>query len=333
MRRARVLVVEDERIVAEDLQSQLETFGYSVSSIASSGEEAIQKAVETHPDLVLMDIVLKGNMDGVEVAEKMHASLDIPVVYLTAYGDVQTVQRAKITEPYGYILKPFDERELHTSIEMALYKHRMERKLKENEQWLATTLKSIGDGVIATNSLDGITFMNRVAEELTGWSQDEALNKAVAEVYSIVNDHPLARTEGRRSRPSRDDPPAEYAHRAILIAKDGTAKAIEHNVSPIKDERGVTTGTVVVFRDITERRRAEEERARLLNELQEAGAKLNLLTGLLPICAWCKKIRDDEGYWNQLERYIEKHSDAQFTHGICPDCLAKQRPRQIGETD
>ncbi|MBU4259376.1 MAG: response regulator, partial [Desulfobacteraceae bacterium] len=119
----RILVVEDEGIIAKDIKNILSFLGYSVIGIASSGEEAIEKAMEMHPDLVLMDIVLEGDMDGVKAAEHIRDRFDIPVVYLTAYSDDTTLQRAKITEPYGYILKPFQERELYTTIEMALYKH------------------------------------------------------------------------------------------------------------------------------------------------------------------------------------------------------------------
>ncbi|MBT9439463.1 MAG: response regulator, partial [Desulfobacterales bacterium] len=177
MSNSRILIVEDEGIIAKDIQSTLNRLGYSVIGIASSGEEAIKKAMEIHPDIVLMDIVLEGAMDGVEAAEYIHDHFDIPVVYLTAYSDDTTLQRAKITEPFGYILKPFHEKELYTTIEMALYKHTMQRKLKESEQWLATTLKSIGDAVIATDTGKLITFMNPVAEALTGWKQEEAIGK------------------------------------------------------------------------------------------------------------------------------------------------------------
>ena len=128
MSNSQILVVEDEGIIAKDIKNTLGLLGYFVVAVASSGEEAIEKAIETHPDLVLMDIVLEGDMDGVEAAEQIRDRFDIPVVYLTAYSDDKTLQRAKITEPYGYILKPFQERELYTTIEMALYKHKIERK-------------------------------------------------------------------------------------------------------------------------------------------------------------------------------------------------------------
>jgi two-component system, cell cycle sensor histidine kinase and response regulator CckA len=115
------------------------------------------------------------------------ASFDIPIIYLTAYADEDTLQRAKITEPYGYIVKPFKERELHITIDMALYKHEMEKKLKESEKWLATTLRSIGDAVIATDRQGLVTFMNAVAESLMGWKLEEVLNKRLIDVFHIIN--------------------------------------------------------------------------------------------------------------------------------------------------
>ena len=133
MTKAKILVVEDESIVALDIQSQLRSLGYAVPAVVSSGAEAIRKAGETRPDLVLMDIRLKGEMDGVEAAGQIWARFGIPVFYLTAYADEDTLQRAKITGPFGYILKPFEGRELHTTIEMALYRHRSEQALRESE--------------------------------------------------------------------------------------------------------------------------------------------------------------------------------------------------------
>ena len=127
MTRHQIMIVEDESIVAEDMKAMLEGFGYNVPTVAFSGEEAVKKAFDTHPDLVLMDIVLNGQMSGVEAVERIRSRCNIPVVYVTAYADEKTVRRAKATEPYGYILKPFDARELQTAIEIALYKHQMEK--------------------------------------------------------------------------------------------------------------------------------------------------------------------------------------------------------------
>ena len=171
----RLLIVDDEIIVAEDLKGRLINLGYEITGVVGTGKEAIDKAGETRPDLVLMDIQIKGNMDGIDTAAVIKERFDISVVYLTAYSDQNTLDRAKITTPFGYLIKPFAERELHSTIEMALYKEEMDKEMK-------------------------------------------------------------------------------------------------------------------------------------------------ILRGMLPICADCKSIRDDKGYWNRLEDYMRKHSEIEFTHGLCPVC-------------
>lgn len=134
MAKIKILLVEDETIAAMDIQARLEALGYEVPYVASRGEEAIEKALEIEPDLILMDIVLKGDMDGIEAAIKIHENQDTPLIYLTAYSDEQTLERAKISEPFGYVLKPFEDREIQISIEMALYKHDVDQKLKKSEE-------------------------------------------------------------------------------------------------------------------------------------------------------------------------------------------------------
>ncbi len=135
----RILVVEDDHIVAMGIKKMLKSLGYTVTGVASSGEDAISKAESTFPDVVLMDIMLKGEMDGIEAAREIKNRLRIPVLYLTAYTDDETLERAKTTEPAGYISKPFKEEDLHSNIEMALHKHRAEKEAekeagKENEK-------------------------------------------------------------------------------------------------------------------------------------------------------------------------------------------------------
>ncbi|WP_196297002.1 response regulator [Methanosarcina barkeri] len=127
----RILVVEDEHIVAMGIKKMLKNLGYTVTGVASSGKDAISKAESTFPDVVLMDIMLKGDMDGVEAAKEIREKFDVPVVYLTAYSDSKILERAKKTEPFGYIVKPFDEKDLHSSIEVALHKHRKEKEKTE----------------------------------------------------------------------------------------------------------------------------------------------------------------------------------------------------------
>jgi len=127
---AQILVVEDESIVARDIERNLHVLGYEVPAIAASGEDAIDKAVAIHPDLVLMDIRLRGRIDGVNAAQEIGGRLAIPVVYLTSYADDETLRRAKMTEPFGYIVKPFDKKDLHAAIEMALYRHQTQMTLR-----------------------------------------------------------------------------------------------------------------------------------------------------------------------------------------------------------
>ena len=188
MNSPQIMVVEDERVVAADLEMRLRRLGYRVPTIVSSGEEALCRAAETNPDLVLMDITLTGQLDGVETAARIRDSLEIPVVFLTAHGDPTTFQRAKSLEPFGYILKPFDERNLHATLEVALYRAQMEKKLKQREEWLATTLQGIGEAVIATDGKGSIAFMNGVAEVMTGYKQEEAAGKGLSEVVRIIHE-------------------------------------------------------------------------------------------------------------------------------------------------
>lgn len=131
MSKTRILVVEDEAIVGMGIKQKLEDLGHEVLDIVFTGEDAVKRALETKPDIILMDIVLKGNMDGIEAASKIRDHLDVPIIYLTAYSDEDVLNRARITEPYGYILKPFKKSEVNANIEMALYKHAAEKKKSE----------------------------------------------------------------------------------------------------------------------------------------------------------------------------------------------------------
>ncbi len=304
MASARILLVEDEAIVAMDIQNSLKGLGYAVPVVASSGEEAIEELSRTLPDLVLMDIMLQGDMDGVEAAELIRERFDIPVVYLTACADDITLGRAKVTEPFGYILKPFEERMLHITIEMSLYKHKMERKLRESEQWLSTVLRCIGDAVVATDAAGHIKFMNPIAEALTGWKQEQALGMDLTEVFNVMSE--TGSTE-----------------HLMLVARDGTQTPIDETTTPIWNEIGQLTGSVIVFRDATQRTRAEAEQKLRLLQLQDALTKVKMLGGFSPICSSCKKIRDDEEYWKQLEAYLQKYSHADLGHHLCPECAQK----------
>jgi len=255
---ANILIVEDEGIVAKDIKDILQHLGHSVVATVDSGEDAIKEAVKSRPDLVLMDIVLHGPMDGVEAAERIRAAVDIPVIYLTAYEDDRTLQRAKVTEPHGYVLKPFEERELRITIEMALYKHMMERRLRESRKWFATLLNSIGDGVVAVDVGGVVKFMNPVAEELTGWRRENAAGRDLGTVFNIVSEKNGHKVENPVARVLREGIIVGLANDTVLIARDGTRRPIKDSAAPIKDEDGNLLGVILAFHDVTEERRAEE---------------------------------------------------------------------------
>jgi len=253
-----IMVVEDSGIVALDIKQCLLSLGYQVPAVVSSGEEAVDKAIEFGPDLVLMDIMLKGDMDGIEAAAEIRSRLNIPIIYLTAYSDRETLKKAKITEPFGYIIKPFEERALHTTIEMALYKSDMDKKLRENKKWLRTTLTSIGDAVIATDKEGHVTFMNPVAENLTGWQQEEARGKSLEEIFNIINESTGNRVENPVVKVLRAGTIVGLANHTLLVRRDGKQIPIDDSAAPIKDDQGNINGVVMVFHDITDRRQAEE---------------------------------------------------------------------------
>ncbi len=240
---ARILVVEDESIVAMNIQDKLKELGYSVIGMVSYGEEALSKVEETKPDLVLMDIVLKGDMDGIEAAEKIREKSDVPVVYLTAYSDDNTLKRAKITEPHGYILKPFEQRELHINIEIALYKYRMEKKLKQSEQWLLATLRMMGCGVIAADVDENITFMNAGAEKLTGWKFKDALENKAEAVFNVSPEKPFTKAVKEGLLIGND---------SILTDKNGKETSIDYSAVAIRDDNDNDMGVVVVIHNIGE---------------------------------------------------------------------------------
>lgn len=274
MAETKILIVEDEGIEVLDLQLRLTSMGYTVQDIVATGEEAVGKAEDTHLDLILMDIMLQGEIDGVEAAARIHSQFDIPVIFLTAYADDKTLERAKVTEPYGYLVKPFQERDLQIAIEMALYKHRMERDLKKSERLLATTLRSIGDGVITTDNNGLINFMNPVAEGLVGWKLNEAVNKKLPDIFNLIDRKSRQAVKNTVSKVLLHGKIVNLANHTMLIAKGGAEIPIDVRAAPIRDDRDNITGVVLVLRDVTTRERAEKEEKRLVAELARSNREL-----------------------------------------------------------
>lgn len=275
MGQAKILVVEDEVIVARTIASQLNQLGYMVTGTASSGKVAIAKASATQPELVLMDIVLKGEMDGITAAGYIREHLDIPVIFLTAYGDENTLERAKITQPFGYVVKPFTIKDLRIAIEIALLKHQLERDLRENRDQLATLLNSMSDAVIATDEQEIVTFINPAAQMLTGWQEKDALGKKVSKVLHIVDEVTEATLESPVTKVLREQRVVYLGEFTSLITKDGKRVPIGDSASPLRRKPDDISGVVVVFWDLSSKRQAQ-----LLEQALEKEQELHRLKSL-----------------------------------------------------
>jgi diguanylate cyclase (GGDEF)-like protein/PAS domain S-box-containing protein len=257
MRNERILIVEDERIIALDLQRRLERFGYPEPYLAANGDEALQLVEEHRPDIILMDIMLSGGIDGVDAARIVKERFGIPVIFLTAYSDEKTLSRAKEAEPFGYILKPFKEKELYTTIDIALYKFKVDQALKRQEHWLSAILHSIEDGIIATNQEGHIQFMNPVAENITGWKEKEAAERTMGMIFMLH----YGPEETPISFPDllHDDQDSPYIFKnCILKNRAGASIHTEGSLAAIRDRDGKLEGQVLAFRDTTEMRRMSE---------------------------------------------------------------------------
>lgn len=277
-----ILVVEDENIIATDIKDCLENLGYSVPAIASTGAEAIAKATELSPDLILMDIRLKGDMDGIQAAEQIWGRMHIPIVYATGFSDRDTLERAKLTRPFGYILKPIEERELYAAIETALHQYRANQQIQEREQWLTSVLRDIGDGVIVVDRQSRVRLLNLVAETLTGWKQDDALGKPLSNVFRIIDYQTREPLPNPAVSAMQQDSLIYLPSSIGLISRQGTVIPISDTVTPIRDEDGLITGAVIVFYDITRRQLAEERdlALRKAQQLEDQMAELQKLNQL-----------------------------------------------------
>jgi PAS domain S-box-containing protein len=257
-RPASILVVEDEAIVARDIQTTLRDLGYEVLDTAGSCEEAIHRASIRCPDLVLMDIRIQGRRDGIETAEMLRRRFRIPVVFLTAYADDTTIERAKRAQPYGYLVKPIKSNELRSVVEVSLYKHEIDTRLRERERWFSTTLRSIGDAVVSTDVEGRVTFMNTVAEILTGWHTEEAVGRPLEDVLRLAREDSHQEVESPIRRALREGKVARAGERIALLARDGAERPIDEIAAPIIDE-GDLLGAVMVFRDVSEQRRLQRQ--------------------------------------------------------------------------
>ncbi len=258
---ARILVVEDEALIADDLERTLVRLGFKVPAVVADGEHAIESARTLMPDLVLMDIKLRGSLDGIDAARAIRERFETPVVFLTSHSDAATLSRASTARPHGYVMKPFVERDLRVAVELALHKHEVERTLRVREAWFSTTLHCLGDAILATDDSLVVTTINRAAEQVTGWSRAEAMGKPIDEVFRLQD----ARGSSVAGPAALALSTREVTHlpgATMLLRANGTTVAVDDSAAPIFGTGGRVLGTVIVFRDVTERRDLEARVAR-----------------------------------------------------------------------
>ena len=254
-----IMVVEDESIIALDLKHSLNRLGYAVSGMAASGESALRKIEANRPDLIMMDIHLKGEMTGIQVAEKIKTDFQIPIVYLTANADSSTFRGAKETDPYGYLLKPFDEKELGIAVEIALHQHKKGQVIKSSESWYATAFQSLNEGVIATDADGLIVFMNAVAETMTGYSLVDARDQPVADVLTFKRKvKQLDCSEKINSVASileavmRRQTAVPLPHNALVESQSLETTPVKGSATAIQDALGSITGSIFMLQPIRE---------------------------------------------------------------------------------
>jgi PAS domain S-box-containing protein len=254
-----ILVVEDESIVALDVSNTLQSLGYDVLSPVDSGEAALSLLEERErddglPDLILLDIMLKGSLDGIQTAERIKKTWDIPFIYLSTFSDYKTLSRAKTTSPYGYITKHSHRNDLHSMIEMALYRHRMELEVQKREELLSVTLKSMSDAAIGA-SLDGtIMSWNRGATEIFGYSESEVVGKNLSFLTPTFYPNEMPEVLER----IRNEEEVDH-YETLRRRKDGAAINVSVKVSPIRGVDGEINGVTIIARDITARKQLERE--------------------------------------------------------------------------
>ena len=258
---AKILIVEDEGIIADNIASRLVKSGYRVAGIAQSSEEALAKMPESRPDLVLMDIHIKGALDGIETTKKLRECFDVPVIYLTAHTDANTIDRAKMTGGFGFLTKPIDNKTLATTIEMATHKHRADREVRDQRAWMATVLDAMADGMIVINRERKIQFLNGPAQALTGWLNADAKDRDIAMVLPMPS--------GVISLPAKPGLPIALPPAMTLRKRSGERVPIEGDIAASVDGERVA-GAVITFRDATSRQASEND-ARQQHKMEAVG--------------------------------------------------------------
>ena len=255
----RILVLEDDESIATDIQQRLEKLGYAVCEVVHSGETLLARVETLRPDLVIMSMSIQTDLAQHESTRHLLDQLHIPVLYSTLHADPIALQSLTHKKPFCYVRTPLDDQDLHRAVAMALYRHQAEAKLRKMERWLAATLNSVGDAVLATDIEGRVTYLNPSAEVLTGWTSLEAINRPVSEIFKTMRGDAHTPVESPVMKVIQGGVVLQLAEGTLLQRKDGTTLPIDDSAAPIRNEKEQIIGVVIIFRDVSIQRRFEQQ--------------------------------------------------------------------------
>lgn len=312
-----ILIAEDDTVIARELAVRLAGFGYEVTGIVGSGAEAVTATSHARPDVVLMNVALAGAIDSLTAAEEIRRRWQVPTVFLVPADDHPLLTRATVPEPFGYVVKPYTNRELRMNLGMALHEQRMKAQAHEwEDRFFAVSI----DMLCFLDFSGYFKRLNPAWERTLGFTCQELMSKPFIEFV-----HPDDRERTLQQNKEVRGGGQARAFENRYLCKDGSYRWFLWNAAPDIDHRVIYS----VARDITERKRAEDERETLVRELKAALAEVKRLQAILPICSYCKKIRDDENYWQTVEAYFSQHTSTRFSHSVCPACYKKELEPQF----
>jgi PAS domain S-box-containing protein len=332
---ARVLIVEDDGITARYVQGCLRGHGFGATTVVASGRDALREAAALDPDLMVVDIRLReDDLDGVETVRQVRQHSDVPVIYLTGYSDDDTIRRAGATSPQGYIVKPFQQRELIAAVEIALRDRARRRAAVDSDPYRSIVENQVE--MVCRFRPDGtLTYVNAACCQAFGKSREALLGTSFWSLIAPPDREAVQRGVALlgRNRPAEVHEQRALALSAIRGAGDADVTQAEPELRwqqwstrAFLDSAGGVTEYQAVGRDITERRQREADRDQRLGELHEALERRRPVRGMVPICASCKRIRNERDEWEPLEGFLRDHYGIEFTHGLCPECMERLYP-------
>ncbi len=304
----KILIADPDVTAARELASRLTALGYEVTGLARSAEEVIDMAAQAAPDLVFIETRLGAGNDGVPAADGVRRLRATPVIFVSRDDDEAALRRAGVTEPYGYLVTPFTNRELRVNVELALCREEALREARAREErFFDVSL----DMLCVLNFNGYFKRLNPAWERTLGFTVGELMSRPFIEFV-----HPDDRDRTLRQNGEVRGGGQALAFENRYLCKDGSFRWFLWNAASDRDDQVIFS----MARDVTARKRAEEEREKLVRDLRAALAEVTDLREILPICSYCRKIRDDENYWHSVESYLSRHTNARFSHGICPSC-------------